>query len=111
VYDKWGKFFIDGNFVEGSTRATNDNWTYGVYNQFHSSYGTVSDADKIAMKLAAPLQINNNVTTHTAQIAFTRVLDYSGASFKRDAVDNRIINTVRNGNYTANGSAEVQAVL
>ena len=57
------------------------------------------------MKLAAPLQINNNVTTHTAQIAFTRVLDYSGASFKRDAVDNRIINTVRNGNYTANGSA------
>jgi len=105
VYDKWGKFFIDGNFVEGSTRATNDNWTYGVYNQFHSSYGTVSDADKTAMRLAAPLQINNNVTTHTAQIAFTRVLDYSGASFKRDAVDNRIINSVRNGSYTANGSA------
>ena len=105
VYDIWGKFFIDGNFVEGSTRATSDNWTYGVYNQFHSSYGTVSDADKAAMKLAAPLQINNNVTTHTAQAAYTRVLDYSGASFKRDAVDSRIINTVRNGNYTANGSA------
>jgi len=105
VYDKWGKFFIDGNFVEGSTRATNDNWTYGVYNQFHSSYGTVSDADKAAMKLAAPHPINNNVTTHTAQAAYTRVLDYSGASFKCDPVDNRIINTVRNGNYTANGSA------
>jgi hypothetical protein len=64
------------------------------------------------MKLTSPHQINNNVTTHTAQAAFTRVLDYSGASFKRDAVDNRIINTVRNGNYTAQMDLqEAQMVL
>ncbi|HUR67063.1 MAG TPA: hypothetical protein VMZ03_12005 [Chitinophagaceae bacterium] len=105
VYDKWGKFFIEGNYVEGSIRATNDNWTYGVYNQFHSSYGTVSDADKAAMKLTSPLLINSNVTTHTAQTAYARVLDYSGASLQRDAVDSRIINNVRNRSYTAIGSA------
>lgn len=104
VYNKWGKFFIDGNYVEGSTRATDDNWTYGVYNQFHSSYGTVPDAEKAAMKIAAPHPVNSNVTTHTAQIAYARVLDYSGASLKRDAVDARIIGNVRNGNYTASGS-------
>lgn len=105
VYDIWGKFFIDGNFVEGSTRATNDNWTYGVYNQFHGSYGTVSATDKAAMRLAAPHPINNNVTTHTAQDAYQRVLDFAGASLKRDAVDIRVINNVRNKTYTADGSA------
>jgi len=104
VYDIWGKFFIDGNYVEGSVNATNDNWTYGVYNQFHSSYGTVSAADKVAMKLTSPHPVNNNVTTHTAQTAYARVLDFCGAALKRDAVDTRIINNVRNGNFTANGS-------
>jgi hypothetical protein len=57
------------------------------------------------MKLLNPLPVNNNVTTHTAETAYTRVLDHAGASFKRDAADNRVINNVRNGNYTAAGSA------
>lgn len=104
VYDLWGKFFIDGNFVEGSTRATADNWTYGVYNQFHSSYGIVPDAEKASMKLSVPLSINNNVTTHSAQDAYLRVLNYSGASLKRDAVDVRVVDNVRNKTFSAQGS-------
>ena len=40
VYDKWGKFYINGNVLSASTLATEDNWTYGVYNQFHGSYGS-----------------------------------------------------------------------
>lgn len=104
VYNIWGKFFIDGNFVEGSTRATNDNWTYGVFNQFHGSYGTVAEADKAVMKLSAPHPINNNVTTHTAQQAYERVVSHAGASLKRDAVDMRVIEHVQNRTYTAAGS-------
>ena len=104
VYNIWGKFFIDGNFVEGSTRATNDNWTYGVFNQFHSSYGTVSATDKAAMKLSVPHQTNNNVTTHAAQVAYERVLEYAGASLKRDAVDTRVLENVLNKTFTAPGS-------
>ncbi len=104
VYDIWGKFYINGNYVEGSDRATNDNWTYGVYNQFHSSYGTVSDADKVAMKLTESLDINNNVFTHTALVAYDKVLEYGGASLKRDALDTRIANEVRNKSYTYEGS-------
>ncbi|KAA3437034.1 FlgD immunoglobulin-like domain containing protein [Rufibacter hautae] len=104
VYDIWGKFYIDGNFVEGSTRATNDNWTYGVFNQFHSSYGTISDADKAAMKRSAPHPIQNNVTTHSAEEAYELVMNKAGASLKRDAVDTRIINTVSNKTFTASGS-------
>ena len=54
VYDIWGKFYVSGNVVEGNDAATNDNWNFGVYNQFHGSYGTVSDADKTNMKLSQP---------------------------------------------------------
>ncbi|MBX0332636.1 pectate lyase [Pontibacter sp. HSC-14F20] len=105
VYDIWGKFYIDGNVVEGSARATNDNWTYGVYNQFHGSYGTVSAADKAAMRLESPHPIHNNVTTHTAEVAYQRVLAFAGASLVRDAVDVRVMDNVRNNSFTAPGSS------
>lgn len=104
VYDTWGKFYIDGNYIEGNNLVNSDNWTNGVYNQFHSKYGIISEADKQAMKLAVPHDINNNVTTHTAQVAYERVLDYSGASLVRDAVDIRIIGDVRNKEYSFEGS-------
>jgi hypothetical protein len=104
VYDIWGKFFIDGNYMAGSTRATNDNWTYGVYNQFHSSYGNVSGADKSAMRMDQEHPINENVTTHTAQEAYEKVLQFTGASLFRDAVDARIIENVRNGDFSFEGS-------
>ena len=104
VYDQWGKFYINGNFVEGSTRATADNWTYGVLNQFYSSYGTIIEAEKVALKLAVPHPVNNNVTTHAAQEAYQRVLAFAGASYKRDAVDTRIVNDVRNRTFSAPGS-------
>ena len=103
IYNIWGKFYIDGNYIDGSERATNDNWTYGVYNQFHSSYGEVSEEES-CHEITVPHPIENNVTTHTAQEAYERVLDYAGASMIRDAVDIRIIENVRTGTYTAEGS-------
>ena len=104
TYNIWGRFYIDGNYVDGSERATEDNWTYGVYNQFHSSYGTVSDEEKTAMRLLHPLPTDANVITHSAQVAYEKVLDFAGASLRRDMVDKRIIENVRNGTYTAEGS-------
>lgn len=124
VYDTWGKFYIDGNFVEGNTNSTDDNWTYGVYNQFHSSYTSytgsctdvngnsitceytipVSDADKAAMKLNAPHNIENNVTTHSAVDAYNKILEFGGASLVRDAVDIRIIQDVKNSTFQYEGS-------
>jgi hypothetical protein len=104
VYDIWGKFSIDGNYMAGSTSATNDNWTNGVYNQFHSSYGTISAADKEAMRLSTPHEIEDNVTTHSAQDAYSKVLAYGGASFVKDAIDVRITTEVSNGTFTYSGS-------
>jgi hypothetical protein len=104
VYDMWGKFYVDGNVLATSERATADNWTYGVFNQFHGSYGTVSESDKLAMKLASPLPINGNVTTHSAAVAYDRVLAYGGASYARDAVDLRIVDNVAKGAFSFPGS-------
>ncbi|MCM8568407.1 pectate lyase [Gramella jeungdoensis] len=104
VYDTWGRFYISGNYVEGSTRATEDNWTYGVFNQFHHSYGTVSEEEKDEMRIDEPNDIRGNVTTHSAQVAYELVLDYGGASYKRDAVDKRIVENVRNSSYSHEGS-------
>ncbi len=116
VYDTWGKFYINGNYVDGSTRATEDNWTYGVYNQFHSSYGPVSEADKAAMRKAQPFPTNNNVITGTAQAAYEKVLDFAGAVLSRDAVDTRTVMHTRNktfykpgANGSTNGIIDTQA--
>lgn len=104
VFDIWGKFYIAGNYLSASPAATADNWGVGVYPHYHSSYGTVSELDKTTMRLGNPLAVANNVTTHTAENAYLRVLAYGGASYKRDAVDTRIVDNVRNGNYSHEGS-------
>ncbi len=104
VYDIWGKFYIDGNVVEGSSQTSQDNWTYGVFNQFHSSYGTVTEAEKAAIKQDEPHDIEGNVTTHTAEEAYDLVLAHAGASLKRDVVDERILENVMNGDYSHEGS-------
>ena len=112
VYNIWGKFYIDGNYMLASTRATNDNWTYGVYNQFNDKYGVVSDADKAAMKLSSQLP-SYGVTTHTAQDAYNKVLAFSGASLVRDLVDTRIVSEVTNGNatYMTGGNGSVNGII
>lgn len=55
-----------------------------------------------------PGGIAANVTTHSATLAYDRVLDYAGASLKRDAVDARAVNDTRAGTATcmegSNGS-------
>ncbi len=104
TYNVWGKFFIDGNYVHGSMRATNNNWAYGVYNQFRESYGTVSEEDKKAMRLFKPHPIDDNVTTHTPFEAYEAVLKLGGASLARDIVDTRVVYEVREGTYTYTGS-------
>ncbi|WP_367389139.1 polysaccharide lyase family 1 protein [Lewinella sp. LCG006] len=104
VYNIWGKYYIAGNYVADSPNATADNWTYGVFDQFHSRYGEVSDEEKAAIRIPAEHPINNNVTTHSAQEAYEKVLAIGGASYVRDAVDARIVECVRDGKYTAHGS-------
>lgn len=85
----YGKFYVDGNFVEGYPEISKDNWKGGV--QCDQPEDTKSND---------PFPNNNNVTTHTATAAYNLVLQMAGCSLYRDTVDERIIEMVRTGKPT-----------
>jgi pectate lyase len=95
IIGQYGRIYVSGNYVDGSTWTTSDNWTYGIQG--------ISDAEKTAMKLATPLAFEP-ITEHSAQTAYERVLSHAGASFRRDAVDTRIVGEARNGTFYKKGS-------
>ena len=59
---------------------------------------------KDTIKLTQPV-ITGSITTHSAQVAFEKVLENVGASLHRDVVDNRHMEEARNGTTTYIGSS------
>ena len=105
---QWGTFYIDGNIMEGNDEVTEDNWTKGVYAQQTNNEDVDflwTEETRKAIKLDMPLDAGS-VTTHSAAMAYERVLEYAGCCLYRDAVDERIINDTRNrqATYTADGN-------
>ena len=85
-YSKW---YIDGNYVEGNSTVTADNWNGGVQ---------PDSAPLDSIRLYSPLEVAP-VTTESAQDAYNSVLANVGDNFpKRDSVDLRVINEVKTGN-------------
>ena len=107
MWHVWGKYYVNGNVNSKYSSVTNDNWTYGMYNQIDKSGndGTYTDRTKDTIRLSAPIPFQA-VTTHTAEQAYERVLDYAGASLHRDWVDDLIVSDTRQGVATYTGSAE-----
>ena len=85
-----GKFFIEGNVMEGDPDVTNDNWRKGVQGK------GVNEKTKSFSKLSQPIPFAQ-IKTETAQDAFKSVLRSAGASLRRDAVDKRIVDETRTG--------------
>lgn len=93
VFDNFGKAYVEGNFVEGYPEVSEDNWKGGVQ---PSSQAPVEEVlPKIRSHQPFPhakLKITN------ARQAYETVLENSGATLPvRDAVDTRVIATVRSG--------------
>jgi hypothetical protein len=107
LYNVWGKFYIAGNKLIGSERATKDNWRFGV--QFDSKWKHMSEGDKQMLRLNSPLEAGM-VTTHSAEEAYQKVIQFAGASVKRDLVDQRILHDVASGTVSfpdgGNGSTD-----
>ena len=107
MWHVWGKFYVDGNVNTKHSNVTNDNWTYGIYNQITNSKvdNTFDDKVRDSMRLSAPIYYEP-VTTHTAEKAYEQVLKYAGASLRRDALDNTMVSDTRDGvaTYTGNGN-------
>ncbi|GAB3015856.1 pectate lyase [Niabella terrae] len=91
----YGRFYIDGNYVAGNATVTASNWNGGVVYDNGLSESLVRQTTPFAAEALSP---------HTAQQAYDAVLTYSGASYKRDAVDSRIAGEVREGKATYTGS-------
>lgn len=90
-----GQFYIAGNYVAGNATITTDNWNGGII----YDGGTT----KAMVQLTSAIDFKTTIN-HTAEQAYEAVLDFAGASFKRDAVDVRVVNEVRTGTTTYSGS-------
>ena len=102
--DPTARAYIEGNSVAGSTDVTNDNWTNGIWSQFWRDLHPTEDEMR-AMRMSSP-QPFGKVTTHTAEQAYEKVLEYAGASLRKDIIDQRIANEVRTKTATHTGSRD-----
>ncbi|MEI9806833.1 MAG: pectinesterase family protein [Bacteroidota bacterium] len=84
----YGQYYVTGNYVDGSTAITQNNWLGAAM-----SGGT--QADTTQSKVATAFDLGT-ITMQSAQDAYNLVLQYAGASFARDTLDQRIVNDVRN---------------
>ena len=106
----WGRFYVDGNVIEGNQEVTNDNWTKGIYEQIDNDRCdyTFTDEVKREIRLTEPLE-TDVITTHSAERAFDLVLENAGCSLERDKIDLRIVEETRSGIATYYGSVSDDA--
>lgn len=118
------RYYINGNYVTAASSPENydwkgviyDNGTYTINGEEYCpdadhKYGedvtyvkNGSGVDCVKIKLDEPIA-TGEVTTHTAQTAYEKVLANVGASLYRDAVDERYMQEAANGTTTYIGSA------
>jgi hypothetical protein len=101
----WGKYFVEGNVNSKYSDVTANNWQIGIINQVDASGcdGTWTQATRDSIRLTEPMPIIYT-TTHTAQKAYEKVLDYAGASLHRDAYDEEMVSDTRQGKASHTGS-------
>lgn len=113
----YGHFYLNGNVLTASSSTTADNWE-GLQMHSNSFSSYAPGVTKEDLKMTEPVT-EPEVTTHSAEDAYTQVLKYVGASLKRDAVDTRIISEVSSGeptyldggNGSSNGLIDTQATV
>jgi hypothetical protein len=102
--------------MTASTTVTNDNWQGMDMNSSFGNYAPGVTKDDIKSDTEFP---HAAVTTHSAEKAFEKILEYCGSSYKRDSVDLRIIHEVSTGivtysdggNGSKNGLIDTQSAV
>ncbi len=94
---EWGKAYVAGNVVEGNDAVTKDNWAGGVQTDGDEDPKVILATVKLGK---APVMPKHELQTATE--AYAVVLDHAGATLPiRDAIDKRIIESVRKGTAIA----------
>ncbi len=83
-----GKFYVQGNCLEGSIAIAKDNWDGGVKVEHPDS-----------ARASQPFAVEA-IVEQSAEDAYKLVLKNAGASFRRDIVDARIVEEVQTGKST-----------
>ena len=113
------RYYLSGNQINSSnagwSNISYDSGTYTINGERYSpdpnhyygssvTYTKNSDGtDCVPIKMNAPAP-TGEVTTHTAAMAYDKVLNYAGASLERDNVDERYATEAKNGTATYTGS-------
>ena len=124
LYDMTSRYFINGNITETTKGSVtkNQDWKDISYDkgipslngEYYSPdaknfYGdnvahvTISGKSCVKIKMDAPAP-TGDVTTHSADEAFSKVLAYSGASLYRDEIDARYMEEAKTGTAKYKGS-------
>lgn len=124
LYDMTSRYFINGNTTETTKGSVtqNQDWKGISYDkgipslngEYYSPdaknfYGdnvahvTISGKSCVKIKMDAPAP-TGDVTTHSADEAFSKVLAYSGASLYRDEIDARYMEEAKTGTAKYKGS-------
>ena len=103
-----GVFYLSGNYMDGSCAKLSEKQRKDMQkvNKDNAAGLILKDkaADKAAYLSEKPFDIAEHTTLQEAGEAYEAVLQYAGASFKRDAYDQRIADETRKGTYTYEGS-------
>ena len=107
-----GVYYVNGNYVTAASKPANYDWsgvssdnskklyftdTAGYYGEEGATVSIKLDSEVDADVLEA------NTTTHSAENAYEKVIDYVGACLYRDDVDARHAEEVRTGTATYTG--------
>lgn len=85
----FGKWYVNGNVVDEAKDVSKNNWL-GI----HMGNGG-TDEDKKNAVIDKP-HTAEPMNTQTAEAALEAVLNHAGASYRRDTLDERIVNDVKN---------------
>ncbi len=94
------------NYDSGTFTINGERYSKDVNNYYGDAVTHVANSDGeqcVRIKMDAPAP-EGEVTTHTAEDAYDRILSYCGASLFRDEVDARYMEEARTGTATYTGS-------
>ncbi|UEG49178.1 T9SS type A sorting domain-containing protein [Ferruginibacter lapsinanis] len=99
------RYHVEGNYIDGNTARTTDNWLAVDFTNIPLASRDSARSDT-AFTVAQPIDMK------TAQQAYDSILAYCGAIYpKRDAVDTRIMNEVKNKTTSGTGSSGKAGII
>jgi hypothetical protein len=103
-----GTFHFKGNFMDATCPSLTDKQKEALYKvNMDNTFGLIVKNDFAPEKnllSKKAFDIAEHTSLQPAKKAYKDVLQFAGASHRRDAVDQRIVEETRKGNYTYEGS-------